>query len=564
MKISFLGMLLIIVCSFGGSFDHGFSPSAQAASNAPTRYLISFRSDVNLGEATDFLKSQGLLTKNIFKEISVFVADPIRPDEFKEKTLPGLTRNPLVRSIEPNAIWHTLVPNDPLLPQQVEYQRIETQAAWDLNTGSSQILVAVSDTGFTFDHPDLEEEIWTNPNEIPNNGIDDDRNGFIDDVHGWNFAQGNNSPIDQNQHGTHVSGIIGAQGNNSIGTVGINWNVSIMPVQFLDANGSGTTDHGIETILYATRNGARIINASWGGADNSQALRDAIQYANQHGTLFVVAAGNNSGDNDTQPTYPAAFDLPGLVAVASSSAVGTLSSFSNYGQTRVALAAPGSDILSTLPGARWGRLSGTSMASPMVAGVAALILSKKNDLSVLELKNALLNAVVEQTPYQGKIATAGELNARLALAQLDEGFQIWPAKISVAVGKSYDFSAHHGQGPVQWTVSDSQLASIVGSSDGSGHLTALKAGQLQVTARDGSGAQVSTQWVHVIGPDTNPPSNPPGGGCLPVKSGSPSERLGGALSMSMPFIAAFLIKTRRKASSLYTLPKPSRRDKRMQ
>ena len=170
-------------------------------------------------------------------------------------------------------------PNDPSFPTQVQLNRIAREAAWEVTTGSKEVIVAVTDTGFNFDHPDLKNQVWTNPNEIPDNGIDDDENGYIDDVNGWNHAGDNNFPMDKQSHGSHVSGIIGAEGDNEVGMAGMNWKVTIMPSQFLDASGGGSTFDSIQSVVYAAENGARIINASWGGGRQSQALEDGIKAA---------------------------------------------------------------------------------------------------------------------------------------------------------------------------------------------------------------------------------------------------------------------------------------------
>jgi subtilisin family serine protease len=229
---------------------------------------------------------------------------------------------------------------------------IDAPEAWDLTTGSAAIKVAVLDTGVALDHPDLAPNIWTNPGEVPGNGKDDDGNGFVDDVHGWDFADGSNNPQDENGHGSHVAGTIGAAGNNDAAgagptdVVGVNWHVALMPVRILAADGTGFVSDEVSGINYAMQNGARVVNMSFGHPDFSQAEHDAIAAATN--TLFVTAAGNDMLSVDTNPTYPCSLGLPNMLCVAATRGDDRLASFSNYGNT-VDIAAPGLDVLSTYP-----------------------------------------------------------------------------------------------------------------------------------------------------------------------------------------------------------------------
>ena len=239
------------------------------------------------------------------------------------------------------------------------------------------MVVGVIDTGIDYKHEDLAANIWINPGEIPDNGIDDDNNGYVDDIHGINSITGSGDPMDDHYHGTHCAGIIGAVGDNGKGITGVNWTVKIIGIKFV-SGGFGLDSDAVESINYAVglRNrgvNIRVLSNSWGGGGYSQSLLDAINQANTSGILFVAAAGNNSSDNDASLFYPASYDTLNVLAVASTDHNDNLSSFSNYGATTVDIAAPGSSILSTYPNNNYYSTSGTSMATPHVAGAAALL-----------------------------------------------------------------------------------------------------------------------------------------------------------------------------------------------
>ncbi|MCG8604173.1 S8 family serine peptidase, partial [bacterium] len=242
-----------------------------------------------------------------------------------------------------------------------------------------------------------------------------DGNGFVDDFRGWDFLNNDNDPFDDDDHGTHVSGTIGAIGNNDLGVVGVNWSVSIMPLKFLDTEGSGTTDDAIDAIIYATNMGVKILSNSWGGGF-SQALGEAIEFANERGVLFVAAAGNERTNNDVFPTYPASYEIDNVLSVASTTSSDNLSSFSNFGKQTVDLAAPGSEILSTLVGDEYGISSGTSMSTPHVSGAAALIRSHFPELSMRHLRIRLLGSVDKLSNLSQLLATGGRLNVNNALS----------------------------------------------------------------------------------------------------------------------------------------------------
>lgn len=291
---------------------------------------------------------------------------------------------------------------------------IDAPEAWNISTGEG-FVVAVIDSGVDYTHPDLAANMWTNPGEVPNNGIDDDGNGYVDDVHGYDFANNDGDPMDDNGHGTHVAGTIAAIGNNRQGIVGVAPDAQIMALKFLSADGSGSTFDAIQAVEYAVRMGADITNNSWGGGTFSRALNEAIASAGAAGQLFVAAAGNSGVNIDTSPSFPASYPLDAVISVAASTSRDQLALFSNYGQAAVDLAAPGSGIYSTLPGGRYGALSGTSMAAPHVAGAAALIWAADPSLTAPEVKQRILDTVDPLPSLATTTLTGGRLNAHTAL-----------------------------------------------------------------------------------------------------------------------------------------------------
>jgi subtilisin family serine protease len=287
---------------------------------------------------------------------------------------------------------------------------IKAYQAWDITTGSRDIVVAVIDTGVDYTHPDLAANMWVNPGEIAGNGIDDDGNGFVDDVYGYDFCNDDGDPMDDNNHGTHCAGIIGAVGNNSLGVVGVCWKVKIMAVKFISFAGEGSTSDAIEAIEYSTLMGANLTSNSWSGGAYDQSMKDAIDAAGAAGMLFVAAAGNDGTNNDIAPSYPSSFDCNNIIAVASTDRYDHKASFSNYGLTTVDLGAPGSSILSCQPGSKYQYLSGTSMAAPHVAGACALVWSLNPTLSNSEVKDIILGSVDPIDALSGKCVSGGRLN----------------------------------------------------------------------------------------------------------------------------------------------------------
>ncbi|MBM3382353.1 MAG: hypothetical protein FJY29_07920 [Betaproteobacteria bacterium] len=365
--------------------------------------------------------------------------------EFDAARLESLGFDSGVLHAEPNLIWRAVSSlrgggkgddsdntnpppeNPPSLPRRPRRDpqngkvwglaKIGAPAAWNISRGDVQVVVADIDSGVDYNHEDLINNIWRNPREIPNDNKDNDGNGFVDDVMGWDFYNKDNRPWDDNGHGTHTSGTLGATGGNGVGVSGVAPRVSIMPIKFLSRYGSGTTEDAIRSINYAVDAGAHILSNSWGGDEFSLALQEAIAAAAAKNVLFVAAAGNDGADNDTVPMYPAAYDLPNVVAVAASDSNEQLADFSNFGLRTVHLAAPGDVIHSTLPLSRYGIMSGTSMACPAVAGAAALLKAYRPGLSAVGLKELLLSSVDRAPAYEGKVQSGGRLNVEKALLQ---------------------------------------------------------------------------------------------------------------------------------------------------
>jgi subtilisin family serine protease len=354
-------------------------------------------------------------------------------------------KNPLIEYVEPNYIQHAIAtfPNDPQFNNLWGLHNygqtggtpdadIDAPEAWDITTGGSEVVIAVIDSGIDYQHEDLQGNIWVNPEEDLDNdsipelsdldGIDNDGNGYVDDLIGWDFANNDNNPFDDHGHGTHVSGTIAAKGNNGIGVTGVNWTAKIMALKFLDENGMGWTSDAILAIEYYADKGIRISNNSWGGGGYSHALHDAIQ-ASQ--SLFVAAAGNDGRNTDFLPHYPSSYDLDNIVSVAATDHNDSLWWLSNYGTTSVDLSAPGVSILSTTPGNTYSYYNGTSMATPHVTGVAGLLLAQDSSLTINEMKWRILKGV---DPKGLPVLTGGRLNANSTL-----GFGLTPPDVSVRV-----------------------------------------------------------------------------------------------------------------------------------
>jgi len=346
------------------------------------------------------------------------------------RKLSRLRNNPRIEYVEPNYIIKMdQAPNDPYFPDKMwALNKIYAVEAWAIHQSKTKVIIAIIDTGVDYNHPDLAPNMWINIGEIPGNQIDDDKNGYIDDVYGYDFLNGTSDPIDDNFHGTHCAGIIAALANNGIGIAGVTSSAQIMALKFQDA-GYGTMAAAISAIEYARGMGAKIINASWGWEAKGQALKEAIEKAKEEGILMIASAGNRQEDIDERPHYPASYNLDNIISVAATAPNDELAQFdfggSNYGHNSVDLGAPGLNIYSTVPktidsfecsyqGCYTAR-SGTSMATPYVTGVAALLWSFQPELTYQQVKAKIISSVDKIPGLEKKTVTGGRLNAYKAL-----------------------------------------------------------------------------------------------------------------------------------------------------
>jgi subtilisin family serine protease len=366
-------------------------------------------------------------------------------------------------AVESAPAFHAVtVPNDTLFATQWNLRNvgqysgsagndIRATTAWEIATGSRSVVVGIVDSGIDITHPDLAANIWTNPGEIPGNGLDDDHNGYVDDIHGWNFVDNNNDVSDAYGHGTHVAGIIGATGNNGVGVAGVAWQVSLMALKFEDSRGVGSTAAMLAALNYATMmrrdHGINIVatNNSWQTSTGpSVVVANAIRAEGDAGITFVTAAGNNASDNDATPRYPGSYRLPNVITVAALGTTNSLASISNYGATSVDLAAPGSLIESTFPGGSYGILSGTSMAAPEVTGVVALLASARPGITVAEVRAAILGSTTPVAALAGKTITGGRLDAAGALGIPRTASATWAqpvGRMAISANKAVSLAA---------------------------------------------------------------------------------------------------------------------------
>jgi thermitase len=414
------------------------SPKASFAAepeSIPGEFLIKLK----VGAKNQSKESlEGMLRVKILREHQALrilvVKKPVV--ELTNSALQALRENPLVEVADPNFIYHTeKLPNDPefgklwgLKNTGQEDSRqsgvagvdIDVEKAWDITTGSEDVVVAVIDTGIDFNHPDLRENIWVN--EAEKNGvigIDDDGNGYVDDIHGFNFTIAENpnaNPLDDNGHGSHCAGTIGAQ-SDSTGIVGVNWNVKLMPVKFLSAGGGGSLEGAILAIDYAIKNKAKILSNSWGGGGESQLLKEAIQRSADASAVFVAAAGNDGWNTDDNPHFPSGYPVENVLSVAAIDNQGSLASFSNYGKRSVDVGAPGLNVYSSYMASGYKWLSGTSMATPHVSGVAALLLAHNPELSGVDLKKQIMATTRGLASLRNKVVSGGMVNAYFALTE---------------------------------------------------------------------------------------------------------------------------------------------------
>ena len=405
---------------------------AAEAEVVPGEYIVKIRPEYKT-------KNLNILSNTLDAQVSEKISDHgfylVKKSmiETEKSVINSMATNPAVEYIEPNYVYKiNRLPNDPEIAKLWGLQNsgqadsagkvgiagidVGAEQAWEIQTGSRDVVVAVIDTGVDYNHPDLKENMWTNDAELNGQaGVDDDGNGYIDDIYGYDFGNTDADPVDDHGHGSHCAGTIGAKGDDGKGIVGVAWNVRIMALKFLTASGSGSTVGAIKSIDYATKMGAHIMSNSWGGGGASQALQEAIERSHQAGALFVAAAGNDGSNNDTRPTYPANYDVPNVLTVAAIDNNGIPASFTNYGKRTVHVAAPGVKIYSSITNGGYDSWSGTSMATPHVSGIAALVLSNENNLTNLEIKERIMRTVRPLASLKTKVTSGGMANAYLAL-----------------------------------------------------------------------------------------------------------------------------------------------------
>jgi len=466
-------------------------------------YIVKFKTENGFRQALAqrTLESAKILDKHAPGKLALI--ELLGNRQSQAQLLSRVLKNAQVEYLVENTAFKAFnLPNDPEISKQWSVAKVRAAEAWKVEPGSRQTVVAVIDTGADLTHPDLKDNLWTNKKEIPGNQIDDDKNGLVDDVHGFDFAGNDADPTDETSaqnpgHGTHCSGIVGAVGDNGVGISGMSQRVSIMVLRFLDANGSGDLMNAVKSIDYAIENGAKVISASWGAgvpASQAEPITEAISRANDKGVLFVAAASNDGKNNDSYSVFPANTPLSNVISVAASTNSDAKPSWSNYGKAKVSLAAPGENIYSTLPPSKYGELSGTSMATPLVSGLAALILSKDPSLSPQEVK-----ALLQASGQKVQIETA--CNCRVDSASVLERvtgreLTVVPQAATIEPETQLQLSVWGGKGPFRYTVSSDSVATV----DEKGLLVAKQEGEVQVTVADSTSKENQSLTIRVAKP----------------------------------------------------------------
>jgi thermitase len=450
----FFGLICLLNASLLGT--------ANGQEVIPGEYLVTYHSSSSSSARSSSRRALGLSHVQEFNLLNTSLVRTSKGRSLNKKTIKDLKQDGIIKSIEPNYRVKALAtPNDNKFTELWGLHNtgqtggtsdidIDAPEAWNITKGSEQVIVAVLDTGVLYTHPDLSNNMWVNTREIPNNSIDDDNNGIIDDVYGLNAITNSGNPLDDNGHGTHCAGTIAGVGNNGLGVAGVSWNSKIMALKFLSSGGSGSLSDAIQGIQYAVSmkqrgENIRVISNSWGGSGFSTTLENAIKLANSNGILFVAAAGNESNDNDANATYPASYTVDNVVTVAAIDDSGNLASFSNYGSSSVHVAAPGVNIVSTYLGNSYATLSGTSMATPHVSGLAALILSQSSSLTPTQLKSKLISTVKPLASLNRMVKSAGLVSAYRALTDSSTPLPPSPVKsIYTKTTKSYEWNSDLG------------------------------------------------------------------------------------------------------------------------
>lgn len=456
-----------------------------ATTQSITRYVVKFKKATSLQKKNQIHQEYGAALN--FRLIQQNNMDIIESNRTQDELMKDYGANGDILYIEPEMqVEIFATPNDTKYNQLWGMNNtgqtsgnadadINAQQAWDITKGSSDVVIAVIDTGVDYNHEDLKDNIWTNPNEIAGNGVDDDNNGYIDDIHGIDTYNNDSDPMDDNNHGTHVAGTIAAKGNNNLGVVGVNWQSKIIACKFLSSGGSGSTIGAIKCLDYLStlkRSGINIVvsNNSWGGGGYSQALYDAIKSNQDLGILFAAAAGNSSNNNDQTKSYPSSYSLPGIISVAATNHKDELAYFSSYGKSTVDIAAPGVSILSTVRNNAYASYNGTSMATPHVSGLIGLIKAHNNNLSPTQIKALLLSsgklvAALASKILTGSVIRAWDTNGRGALTCSNQGLstRLAPIENQLSVESSQTIALKFSQ-----TVCENIISSaIIQVSDGS-------------------------------------------------------------------------------------------------
>lgn len=446
-------LLALNSCSKFTNKNSDSETQTDAAQVKQGQLVVKFKDDVSTEDEKNVL-SQFQTIEVLDQEHRIYLVQSQTVTKTERLKAQSISEMPGVEFAEPNYVIQThaeKVPQDPFwlklwglrnygqdAPSGIEGKEnadIGASTAWMRTTGDKSVVVAIVDTGIDYTHPDLAENIWVNQKEkegIP--GVDDDGNGYVDDIHGWDVVSdgrtelfygqvGDPDPMDDNSHGTHVAGTIGARGGNGIGVVGVNWKVSLMGVKFLDENGSGSSVDEYRALKYILANNVDVVNGSYGGGGKSKLIEFALREAEKKGVLFVFAAGNDSTDNDQTPSYPANYDVPNILSVAATDSRDYIAEFSNYGQRTVHLAAPGVNILSTVPmklktDQPYDVYSGTSMATPHVTGAAALLIAAEPGLKKQPalIKERLMKTAEYKPHLASLVVSGGRLSISRALA----------------------------------------------------------------------------------------------------------------------------------------------------
>jgi thermitase len=415
---------------------------AMALITASNLFASEYILKLKTGSNKNFLNDKSLDSVQEFRELNLSFGNYIVLKTDNKSQVEVLKNNEDVEFVEPNHVWSInpidvgdFIDNkdlDTKFDQQWALKNtgknsstgsiwspkpgilgidINATEAWQINKGSKSIKIAVIDTGVDYNHPDLKDQMWVNEAELNGTkGVDDDGNGFVDDIHGYDFANKDGDPMDGQGHGTHCAGVIGAAHNGS-GTMGVMNEVQIVAIKFLTDRGSGKSEDALLSIDYAIKAGVQVMSNSWGGGPKSEALYDAIKAAQEKGIIFIAAAGNDGKDNDSKLSYPASYDLDNIISVGAHDGKGQKARFSNYGKKNVDVFAPGVSIISTVPGSRYKKLSGTSMAAPYVSGMMGLLLSHENNLMTQDLKARLIETSVIQSDLSNHSVSGGRVDA---------------------------------------------------------------------------------------------------------------------------------------------------------